>query len=206
MMNRIIRYEQNPQASWRTCNNGGGYFQPLYLIIGDGWKAEISDNSCGDFGDEVSATIAVGGKLYECWYGTRTEGNAYSNIPYYKCKNIIEAIHRVIGYSLPVRSRDEREWWNPVKEGDIDIDLRIDEIIADYASNIAYGYDLDPDSSGYSEWYSDDDDDEESSYQHWTVDGADIATEEDIVISAERKRPRTLSRCSRRRNVQELQQ
>lgn len=57
----IENKEQNQFANVRTCNNGGGYFQPfkkyLIKINKKQFVLEYSDTSCGDFGGRHSYNL-----------------------------------------------------------------------------------------------------------------------------------------------------
>ena len=141
----------------RTCNNGGGYHQPLLLIDGGDWKAVIADTSCGDFGSEVSIDIERGGVVYGCYYGSRVDDDQqWSNIEYNICADILEIFARYLGYHPPVKG----EWsWEDPRIGEVDfgseiIDrgLNVEDYEDLYISTADQEMDNDDESSYYFPW------------------------------------------------------
>lgn len=162
----VTRYEQNRFANAQTCNNGGGYFQPLLLIDatldGGDWKAIISDTSCGDFGSEVSIDIERGGVVYSCYYGSRAE-HEWSNIDYDICGDILDILTKYFGYHPPIKGG--WNWGDESKPGTIDFDSEIrgrylndDDYDGSYIVDTEYS---DGRNDSYFPWTCDPEDDEE---------------------------------------------
>ena len=161
----VNEYEQNSFANSSTCHNGGGYFQPLYLIDGENWKAVISDTSCGDFGSEISVDIEVDGQIFSCYYGSRVEAdNQWSNIDYDICKDILEIFSKYLGYHPPIKGR---YCWEDVKSGNIDFDAEVKHLDED-SYNGSMIIDTETDQGEYNNpyfpWAVDDGDDEYYDY------------------------------------------
>ena len=71
--------QQNPFYDERTCNNGGGYDQPLLHFSDGEYKLDISDENVGDFGDRYSIILAreKDGEVLAEYYLDETQEDEY---------------------------------------------------------------------------------------------------------------------------------
>jgi hypothetical protein len=74
-------YDYDPDLS----SNGGSYFQPSYECVAPFGKLSIDDNSCGEFGSRISATIFDADgveQAYANWGSMLSSSEKYTNADY----------------------------------------------------------------------------------------------------------------------------
>ena len=95
----INREEQNEFANSATCNNGGGYFQPLLeyegLFAGKRISVCIDDTSCGAFGERYDVYVNFNGTEAGYSFDNISRNDIeHGNIP----KDIADFIKKETGY------------------------------------------------------------------------------------------------------------
>lgn len=82
--------------------NGGGYSQPeIHAELNDGTQVAIYDESCGDFGTRIAATITRGDKRVDCHFGSMVLRNDWhTNISACEWGDVLSLIRDELGYDL----------------------------------------------------------------------------------------------------------